>query len=365
MPVASRDPNTLALLLQLAMQEQAPNPTNGQPRVVGRPQSALALNAYVDALPSAGEKDADFQRQRTADLQAQDEEQITRNKARLSDPYEAAKAAAEVRSFETRRNVAEPRTVKGVKAFTAENFPPVASHGNAAPVAPTATTPRTVKGVRTLTDKGGAFTDPDAAMSEKERALIQPSVLAAGMRSDAADSAVVKVEHKDPATGKTVIEYLPKSEVRGQTFEKGTNATTTNRLDSAEAVNQTGNDMIAKLSDPAYAKQVGIAMGRYNSLRDFVGNPPPEFAELAGTIESYSLANMGVHGMRSAQGAEQIKKLLDQKHTPESLIATIRGLNQFSNHFMENAGRPVQNGTSTTSPTGADPYADYLARQKK
>lgn len=153
---------------------------------------------------------------------------------------------------------------------------------------------------------------------------------------------LTKVEHKDPTTGKTVIEWLPQSQLAGKTFEKGNSMTVENRLDSAQAVQQTGNDIIAKLSDPTYAKNVGVAMGRASSLRDFIGNPPPEYAELAGNIESYALASMGVHGMRSAAGAQQIKAMLDGHHTPESLIAAIKGLSDFSSHFMENEGRKTQ-----------------------
>jgi hypothetical protein len=170
---------------------------------------------------------------------------------------------------------------------------------------------------------------------------------------DAADK-LVKVEHQDPTTGKAVIEWLPQSEVRGKTFVKPAGQTVENRLASAHAVTQTGNDIIAQLSDPAVAKVLGPLMGRASSLRDFIGNPPPQYAELAGSIESFALANMGVHGMRSAQGAEQIKKLLDGHHTPESLIAAIRGLNKFSSHFMENEGVPGRSAPSSTAPTDAD-----------
>ena len=155
------------------------------------------------------------------------------------------------------------------------------------------------------------------------------------------EEALVKVEHQDPDTGKTVIEYLPKSELKGKTFAKGLSGTVENRLSSAQAVQQTGQDLISKLQDPKFAAQIGPVMGKFNTLQDFLGNPPPEYSEMAGQIESYALANMGVHGMRSAQGAEQIKKLLGQKHTPESLIAAIKGLNSFSEHFMANSGIPV------------------------
>lgn len=168
-----------------------------------------------------------------------------------------------------------------------------------------------------------------------------------------ADDKLTKVEHKDPATGRTVIEYLPQSAIRGQTFQKGATGATETRLASAQAVNQTGADIIAQVSDPAVAKSLGVAMGRYSKLQDFLGDPPPEFSQLAGSIESYALANMGVHGMRSAQGAAQIKKLLDQPHTPESLIAAIKGLSGFSQHFMANEGR------SATKPTAADLIKKY------
>jgi hypothetical protein len=173
---------------------------------------------------------------------------------------------------------------------------------------------------------------------------------------------LVKVEHKDPSTGKAVIEWLPQSQLAGRTFEKPTNATTQNRLDSAQAVQQTGNDIIAQLSDPAFAKNFGPVLGRATTVKDFIGNPPPEFSEIAGSIDSYALANMGVHGMRSTQGAEMIKKLLDGHHTPESLIAAIRGLNKFSAHFMANAGMtPSQPAPQT--PNAAQSAKDKLNRR--
>jgi hypothetical protein len=140
------------------------------------------------------------------------------------------------------------------------------------------------------------------------------------------------------------------TDATGATVGPKLSATVENRAASAKAVNQTGQDIINQLSDPNVAAMVGPAMGRYNTVRDFIGNPPPELAQLAGEIESYALANMGVHGMRSAQGAEQIKTLLDKKHTPASLIATIKGLSQFSSHFMENEGQTSATPSAATPP---------------
>lgn len=335
--------------------------------------------------PTGTQSDFDFQKQLALlkQLQAQADTETAnaaaaKTKARLLDPVQAAQAADEVARFQGRKDVQLPNLTSPAP-FTPSNFQPVASHGGALPTIPARNIQRMALGPPTLPPmqntqfgqsqpppraitrigtsdttmnaKGAAedLADPNHAAElaqATERANLDPAVVAAKVKADAGADKLVKVEHKDPVSGRTVIEWLPQSQVRGQTFDKGTNATTENRLASAEAVNQTGNDMIAKLSDPTYAKQVGVAMGRFNNLRDFVGDPSPEFAELKGTIESYALANMGVHGMRSAQGAQQIAKLMDQKHTPESLIATIRGLSQFSNHFMQNEGRPAVPATA-------------------
>lgn len=207
---------------------------------------------------------------------------------------------------------------------------------------------------------------PPAPVHDTARGLMRPNdagvmepVLDAGGKTvqgyhppPAAQDKLTKVEHKGD-DGRTVIEWLPQSELKGKTFQKGVSSTTDSRLASAEAVNQTGNDIIAKLSDPAYTAKLGPAMGRYSKLQDFIGNPPPEFSELAGAIESYSLANMGVHGMRSAQGAQLIAKLLNQPHTPESMVASIKGLNKFSEHFMQNEGRVMKSSTEPATATPA------------
>jgi hypothetical protein len=132
------------------------------------------------------------------------------------------------------------------------------------------------------------------------------------------------------------IPWLHTIPLEGVSPKRG--ATVENRLDSAEAVNQTGNDIINQLMDPQIAAMLGPALGRYNNLKEFIGNPPPEFAGLAGQIHSYALANMGVHGMRSAQGALILEKPLDRTHTAESIIAAINGINGFSRHYMQNQG---------------------------
>ncbi len=201
-------------------------------------------------------------------------------------------------------------------------------------------------------------------VTERAKPMPPASVVYPQMKADR----LIKVEHKDPQTGRTVIEWLPQSELRGQTFEKGNSGTTEARLASAQAVNQTGDDIIQQLNDPKVKAAIGPLMGRASTLRDFLGNPPPAYSELAGAIESYALANMGVHGMRSAQGAEQIKKLLDAHHTPESLIGAIKGLQKFSTHFMQNEGRGSAVAAPPPAPAGAGgglTYQDYLKAKGK
>lgn len=212
-----------------------------------------------------------------------------------------------------------------------------------------------------------------AAQLEKRKAdeRAEKAAAEAAKRGDEAERHNRAMENKPTGVGTVTIQtvddqgnpvtrIVPK--VAGSEFKKPPSATSQSRLDSAQAVKQTGEDMIAQLSDPKFKAVVGPAMGRYSTLREFVGNPPPEFAQLAGQIESYALANMGVHGMRSSQGAQQIVKLLDQHHTPESLIAAIRGLNAFSDHFLTNAGK---GGAPAQTPDANDAYAQYLARTKK
>ncbi len=165
---------------------------------------------------------------------------------------------------------------------------------------------------------------------------------------------LIKVEHKDPQTGRTVIEWLPQSEVRGQVFQKGASGATETRLELAQANNQTGEDIIKQLSDPNVRKTLGPLLGRATTVREFIGNPPPQFSELAGSIESYAISALGVHGMRNYQASEKINKMLDAKHTPESLASTIRGLNRFTSHFMENEGRGGGSVPAATSGGGGE-----------
>jgi len=58
---------------------------------------------------------------------------------------------------------------------------------------------------------------------------------------------------------------------------------------------------------------------------------------------------MGVHGMRNVTAANQIKDLLDQRHTPESLAAAIQGILKFSRSFTERMGGGVEPGNANAT----------------
>jgi hypothetical protein len=141
------------------------------------------------------------------------------------------------------------------------------------------------------------------------------------------------------------------------------NATLANRLSSATAVIQTGNDMIKALKGDLGAR-LGPVLSRYATFEDFIGNPPPEFSKLVGQIESYALANIGVHGMRSNNGAEAIKQTLGVgRHTPESIIATIEGLNGFAQHLIENEGKGAATPAGAVSDDALKSAAEILRKR--
>lgn len=156
---------------------------------------------------------------------------------------------------------------------------------------------------------------------------------------------LVQVDMFDPETKKNVRTWVRQSELDGKTVQKPIGSASLSRAESAETVDKVGTDLIAKLTDAKFDSALGPVLGRFNTVRDFIGAPPPQFAELAGEIESFSLANMGVHGMRSAQGAQKIKEMLDQKLTPSALSAKIKGLLQFAKEFQGTVYGP--GGSST------------------
>lgn len=191
-------------------------------------------------------------------------------------------------------------------------------------------------------DKAEAAKTHDEQVSADKKAHDDTMRALAALSGNKGAGKVHKTEYQDPVTGRNVVAWLTEEQQAALgTVRKTVSGVLDSRLASANAVINTGNDIIHNLQDPDFASQVGPIMGRANTLRKAIGDSPEAFAELTGQFASISAANLGVHGMRSAELAEKINAMLDRKQTPESLIAEIRGLNKFAEHLMENEGRPV------------------------
>lgn len=166
---------------------------------------------------------------------------------------------------------------------------------------------------------------------------------------------LVQLRRFDPEIGTNVIEFVPESEARRRgPYRAPIGSAEVSRKHTATALTQTGDDVIKSLQSPTLAKQLGVVMGRYNTLEDFIGNPPPEFARLAGELKSFSAANMTVHGFRSSTGAQKVFEMLNQKQTPEALIEKIKGLMQFTKYYLNEFG-DTDTDASDDDPLGLGP----------
>ncbi len=142
------------------------------------------------------------------------------------------------------------------------------------------------------------------------------------------------------------------------------------KAEQADVIQIAGDTLqshIAQVQD-----QIGPVMGRYNSLADFVGNPPPEYKGLASELQSWIALHPAAHGFRGVKAVEEFQKTFGSTfNTPESLIAGIRGAyNTMDALRTVGTPRTVQRPTSNANPNpmlppGAgsnDPYAQYLRK---
>jgi hypothetical protein len=155
-------------LLRMALMEQNAN------ALPGRVPSGIAQNAYLGSIPRTFEQD------READILGEMDRRFAQTRederARQS-KVEDLKAGATMRDFETRTGVRDADIpLRKPKPFTAENFGPVPSHGPASEPAPEPEPP--MRTIRRFTSEGTKPIDPDAAMGARERARLDPRVLA-------------------------------------------------------------------------------------------------------------------------------------------------------------------------------------------
>jgi hypothetical protein len=104
---------------------------------------------------------------------------------------------------------------------------------------------------------------------------------------------------------------------------KPTNAAKS-KAEQAEVIKTAGDTLIAHLSQ--FGGDLGPVLGRYNSLADFVGSPPPDYKYLASEIASWIALHPAAHGFRGVRAVEEFQKAFGGTYnTPESLVSGIRG----------------------------------------
>lgn len=162
-------------LLRLALLEQDRSDPNSNAFSPGRTPSGIAMNAYLGSIPRTFEQEREGGIIDEMDRRTSQNMEDARKRQSLLDDLEAG---ASMRNFQTRTGVRESGQPK---AFTPDNFKPMASHGPTPEPEPIQ--PRTI---RRFTSEGTKPIDPDAAMSLRDRAKLDPRVLAEEARTKGA-----------------------------------------------------------------------------------------------------------------------------------------------------------------------------------
>lgn len=210
---------------------------------------------------------------------------------------------------------------------------------------------------------GEGATAADVGILEKKRAddrALQIARTAAAARAQGEGHTKPHLtKMRNPETGQVEMAWVTPGEKPEFIGQAAPDATTSSRAHAANALIAQAADIDDLLKDPQVRASLGPAMGRVTNLRELIGNPPPELAGLAGEIESFALANMGVHGMRSVQGSKEISKLLDAKHTPESLRRALHGLLNYAEKYVDETNMRRGTAGSAGAPA-ATTEPDYI-----
>lgn len=96
------------------------------------------------------------------------------------------------------------------------------------------------------------------------------------------------------------------------------------RGEQAHTIVEAGEGLVNYIKQ--HADEIGPLASRYNDLLEFIGDPPPEFKQLAGEFESWIALHPAAHGFRGMNAVQQFEKAFGPiEMTPEALIAGIRG----------------------------------------
>ena len=331
-------------LLRMALMEQAAN------ALPGRAPSGIAHNAYLGDIPRT------YEQEREGDILGEMDRrfaQTREDERKRASAVDDLKAKATMRNFETRTGRgrftpvgteqggvftpnAEPRDTP--LRFTPENFQAVASHEQSAqpmrqitrgPLASAEPGPASYRSPR---QSNTAFTDPDMAMSAREKARLDPRVLAsenqlagdlaiAGATGKAAAGQSPYAKERNTRILQSVDELIDRVNLwtagPGSTLSyiPGTDA----RDFAAELDTLKGNIGFGELTAMREASKTGGALGQVSNielgmLTSALGGLDPgqspanlqrQLAKVRGSIERWnaaqSLYGAGGEGRREAQ----------------------------------------------------------------
>ena len=148
------------------------------------------------------------------------------------------------------------------------------------------------------------------------------------------------IEGEDSETGERIL-YDPNTgatkPIPGGIIPKPTTAEA-NRMASAGAALVASREISDYLGRADVKKEIGPAIGRYNSLMQAAGVGNPVAVQLVGMLRSYSALQPNIHGFRAVQFAQDIERLLTTKQTPEAILAVIKGIDTAAK-AVKNRGR--------------------------
>lgn len=106
--------------------------------------------------------------------------------------------------------------------------------------------------------------------------------------------------------------------------ETGPTTQLRDRAQQAQVIQKSSSDLIDQIK--ANKGQLGPWMGRYGSLMDALGAPPPEFAGIASQLITYIALQPAAHGFKGLRAVHEFEKSIGTPiRTPEALIAAIQG----------------------------------------
>lgn len=138
--------------------------------------------------------------------------------------------------------------------------------------------------------------------------------------------------------------------------ESGPTTMMRDRSQQANIIGETSKQLVQDIT--TMKDHIGPVMGRYGTLTDFIGNPPPEFARLASELTTYIALQPAAHGFKGLRAVQEFEKSIGTPiRTPEALINAIGGNVQ--------GLQPMMGAGEWTPPVRATPRSMAAPRLQK